>query len=59
MASAFSPLFLFETETLCSLILLHAHGVVIDYIYIPCRDRAGETRNNIDTFAHSDGTIVF
>ena len=28
-----SPLFLFETETLCSLTLLHAHGVVIDYIY--------------------------
>ena len=28
-------------------------------LHISCRDRAGETRNNIGTFAHSDGTRVF
>ena len=27
-------------------------------LHISCRDRAGETRNNIGTFAHSDGTKV-
>ena len=28
-------------------------------LHIPCRDRADETRNNIGTFAHSDGTRGF
>ena len=28
-------------------------------LHISCRDRAGETRNNVGTFVHSDGTRGF